>query len=282
MSGGLIAPSRRPLKPNQARSDFDPDGFRRLVATHGLRCRWELAAECPCRASVQDRVPPAELAPLWAEASGAAWQVQTPRVSCVACGGSGVLYHSAQEIRAVILSASSSPQLAQIYGGKARGLVQVSTLPEHLPAHSDRFVLLDSVRRVREARVVSGGAVALAFPVRSRLLDLDTPGNEAGEAPTPFAGVLSVVLASADGVVVDPLPIDTARIAVAGAVVTIDGAADGQIAAVDYLAEVVYRVIDTPALYRDTWIVKKDPASEYAPLPVRSMCALVHWQGDAL
>ena len=134
----LPLPARNLTK---ARVDFSTDDFAKLIAQKGLNLRWRQAAECPCSMRTSDLN-------LDLNYVGA----NTPDVSidsqynseCPSCDGSGVIYHSAQNIQGVVSSAAGD-YLNSRFGGYHDGVLNISLNPEHLPNFGDKFELLDSV-----------------------------------------------------------------------------------------------------------------------------------------
>lgn len=126
------------------RVDFRPEEFKNLLFSHGLRLKWEQAATCPCRVKITANESTASY--LKTGFTG------ETRVACPACNGEGIIYHSAQEIRAIVTNARTNPERFKIYGEHADGAVGLTLLPEHLPGFLDRFTLLDAVIVYTETR----------------------------------------------------------------------------------------------------------------------------------
>ena len=265
----MLLPSRPPAK-LKPRVDFDPEQFRKMIFTRGLRVRWEQSAECPCERQTQ------------AVNQGFGFDVQSglrttaeARVDCPVCKGRGYFHHSSQEILAVIPGSRNTPKPFEPYGEHARGMVSVSLLPEHLPALYDRFTLLDSVLVYRESKTRSAVVESLRYPIVSRSLDLQ------GGAQT--VDVLYAHKASASG---STTSVDTLTQGV-DFVITNAGEVDwtlgdglgsapvvGAQYSFSYYANPRYVVIDHPHAFRDTWIGNKVATPYAASLPVQAMAQL--------
>lgn len=162
----MILNSRAPLK-LIPRADFNPEQFRKVIFSQGLRVRWQQSARCPC--SETDSGFSTSLT-----STGGA---SRPRTDCMACEGRGYFYHSAQEIRAVVTGARKADERFSQLGGSeyADAEAGFSLLPEHLPALGDRLTLLDSELIYRE--VITRGPTltdALKYPAISRAHDLES------------------------------------------------------------------------------------------------------------
>ena len=247
------------------RVDFDLKHYRKMIASHGQRLTWEMAAECPCftLATVQGR----------------AGQGRERRNDCAACSGSGVIYHSSQEIRGIVTGAAANPDRFRLFGEYASGMISVGLLPEHLPALFDRFTMLDSVLAFRETRVREAVQEAPRYPIVTRSLSLDD-GNGNGVATD--VDVLYCRTANTDGTVGAELVRDT------DFAVDSQGRIDwtlgdglgtapalGDRFAVSYFAHPVYVVREHPHAYRDTWVGTKLPTGpQHTAMPVNAACWL--------
>lgn len=255
----MLLPSRQPPKLNP-RADFKPEEFRKLIFSQGLRVRWELSSACPCSA-------PASASGFSATLSASSAAPTRNRPDCPACNGRGYLYHSAQEIRALITGARRTDERFSQVGGSeyADGLIGLSLLPEHLPAMGDRFTLLDAELLHRE--VITRGATdtdALTYPVAQRTHDL------AGGAVTfgvryarsaNTAGEVSGGRAYAEGADFD---------ASTGALVWTapDAPPEGARVAVEYYTAPAYIVQGQPHAIRDAYRAFKAPAPYHISLPI--------------
>lgn len=256
--------------PNKIRPrvDFDMEQYRNLVFAKGVDLTWEQCAECPCSRSASDF----SLSVIHAttQVTGEA------RPDCELCDGRGYFWHSAQEIRAIVTAGTSSTEAFAQYGEYARGMMSVSTLPEHLPAYGDRFTVVNSVRVYRETRVRGANNIeALRYPIQSRTLDLST-----GET---VVRVLRLQYADANG-------LSTLANSLTEGVdfeVTQDGKLDFSLGvglgtapaenlrySVTYFARPRYYVADHPHTHRDS--IRKFKSTQESPLalPVQVRCTL--------
>jgi hypothetical protein len=163
----MLLQGRQPTK-LQPRADFRPEEFRKRIFSHGLPITWEQSSECPCSQESGDygfnfshNITQKKL-------------VQS-RPDCPACEGRGYIYHSKQEIRAIVTHAKDNPERFSNLGGSeySKGLVGLTLLPEHLPAFGDRFTLSSSFMVFRETITRGTGATdATKYPIRTRDHDL--------------------------------------------------------------------------------------------------------------
>lgn len=260
-------PSRQPSK-IRPRVDFDAEKFRKLVFSKGVDLEWEQCAECPCHRSVNDFS--LSLIETTSQATGEA------RPDCPLCEGRGYFWHSKQEIRAIVTGSSANSNAFAIYGEYARGMVNITTLPEHLPAYGDRFTVLDSVRVFRETKIRSSNAIeSTRYPIQGRTLDLNTGLST--------VKVLRLQYANADGTSL----ITNVLTEGVDFTVTAEGALDftlgdtaqtapgeGVRYSVTYFARPRYYVADHPHTHRDS--VRKHKAQTESPLalPVQVAASL--------
>lgn len=259
-------PSRRPQK-IRPRVDFDIEEYRKLIFAKGVDLTWEQCAECPCSRPASDFS--LDLLQASTERIGEA------RADCPLCEGNGYFWHSSQEIRAIVNSAYANTERFALYGEYARGMVSVSTLPEHLPSYGDRFTLKASVSVYRETKTRSQTIEALRYPIESRTLDL--------QGGTQVLKVLHLQRASASGV-------STASDSLTEGTdfqVTTDGKLDftlgdasgrapevGARFSVSYFARPRYYVADRPHTHRDSVFIRKSPTEAPLLLPLQVNCSL--------
>lgn len=259
--------SRRPNK-IRPRVDFNMDEYRKLVFAKGVDLEWEQCAECPCsRDSTSFTL---NLIESTNQTTGEA------RSDCELCDGIGYFWHSAQQIRAIVTGGSSTTDKYAVYGEYARGMVSISTLPEHLPAYGDRFTVLESVMVFRETRTRSNQAIeSLRYPIQSRTLDL--AGGETS------VRVLRLQYADADGLsALNNSLADTVDFEI-----TADGSIDftlgdalgstpseGQRYSISYFARPRYYVADHPHTHRDSVRIRKSPTETPLALPIQVHCSL--------
>lgn len=258
----MILQGRQPVK-LIPRPDFRPEEFRKRIFSHGLPVTWEQSAECPCSQVAGDYG--FQLSAGYSTAE----KLTQNRPDCPACFGRGYIYHSAQEIRAIVTHAKVDderfgPLGASEYG---RGIVGLTLLPEHLPAMGDRFTLKASSIVFREVITRGAGAVdKLRYSITLRQHDL------AGGV-TSF-GVRYLIVAGVDGVVDPTATLDEGsafQIDAQGRIEWIDPAqtpAQGVRYSVEYYAHPSYVVLDHPHSTRDTRVLFKSPTEYHQELPV--------------
>ena len=256
--------------PNKVRPrvDFDMEQYRKLVFAKGVDLEWEQCAECPCSRSASDF----SLSVIHStnQVTGEA------RPDCPLCDGVGYFWHTPQEIRAIVTAGSSTTDAFAQYGEYARGMMSVSTLPEHLPAYGDRFTVKNSVRVYRETRVRTSDAVeSLRYPIQARTLDLAT-----GET---VVRVLRLQYADANGLSALNNTLTEGvdfEVTAGGAIDFTLGVALGTAPAegirysVAYFARPRYYVADHPHTHRDSVRKFKSTAESPLALPVQVRCTL--------
>lgn len=266
-------PSRKPVKLGP-RVDFRPEQFRKFFFKAGIDMIWEQAQECPCRRSTSDYSLNVSL-----QVTDRTTEAQ---VDCAKCKGRGYFYHSPQEVRAIITGAQENPERFRMYGEFATGMVNISLLPEHLPAYGDRFTMSDSVLLFRETKIRTEQAVeSPRFPIVTRALDLST-----GEAEV---GVLNLHKANDDGTCTD----DGILTESVDFVVSQDGNLDFSLGdtsgtapaagvrySVSYYAHPRFVVVDHPHAFRDTFTKRKSPHENFKPLPIQCNARLEFLNSD--
>ena len=276
-----LLPSRYPNKLTP-RSDFRNEQFRKLVASHGLRVTWEQAAPCPCSMAGVEFVGASSTLTAALSLNSADGNNTEARADCPLCQGSGVLYHSSQEIRAIFTRATAQVDAFRAYGLYERHTAAFTFLPEHLPGYQDRLTLIDSAIRFQEIRTRGAGTVdTLRAPVFTRTLDLSTGPKD--------IGVLHLHKAQSDGQVVAGGALDPET----HSTVTAEGALDwspglalgtapaqGERYSVTYTARPRYVVTGHPHTLRDTWVKVKKPAPTHQALLVQADAVLEFFFGD--
>jgi len=259
--------SRRPNK-IRPRVDFNMEEYRKFIFAKGIDLEWEQCAECPCSRSASDFT--LNLIESTTQATGEA------RPDCSLCDGIGYFWHSAQQIRAIMSGASSNTEKFAVYGEYARGMVSVSSLPEHLPAYGDRFTVLNSVMVFRETRTRTSSAIeALRYPIQSRTLDL-VNGQQSVRvlrlqyADTDGLSALSNYLTEdTDFIVTNDGKIDFSLGDTAGT-----APATGIRYSVSYFARPRYYVADHPHTHRDSVYIRKSVTESPLSLPIQVQCSL--------
>lgn len=258
-------PSREPQK-IRPRIDFDMEAFRKLVFAKGVDLQWEQCAECPCSRPASDFS--LNLVQTATDHTGEA------RQDCTLCDGRGYFWHSPQTIRAIVTSASSNTERYALYGEYARGMVSVTTLPEHLPSYGDRFTLIDSVRVYRETRTRKGTIEALRYPIEARSLDLESGVSSVSVLYLQRAGIDGLTTAQ------DALVLGTDY------QVTTDGKIDFTLGdqsggapalnsrySISYFARPRYYVADHPHTHRDSVFIRKSTVEKPLLLPLQVNCS---------
>jgi hypothetical protein len=263
----MILQGRQPQK-LAPRPDFRPEEFRKRIYSHGLPVKWEQSAECPCSQEAGDYG-------FTIAGGGSSNKLTQNRPDCPACKGRGYIYHSAQELRAVVTHAKVNderfgPLGAAEYG---RGLIGLTLLPEHLPALGDRFTLLASSIVFREVITTTGAAFErLRYPIASRSHDL------AGGAVS--FGVRFMIQSDGGGVVDPTATLEEGsafQVEAGGRIEWIDltqKPVAGVRLSVEYYAHPVYTVLDHPHSTRDTRIQFKAPSEYHQSLPVYAEAGL--------
>lgn len=135
---------------------FDPRKFRAMIENYGGDATWEQAAACPCGA--------------FATLDGVTLRVARElQGECPACGGKGILYHSAQTIRLALARANKDNGLHERWGEWSWAYVDVSFPPENLLGFQDRITPVDSVILFREVAIrEEEGPITLRYPAVQR------------------------------------------------------------------------------------------------------------------
>ena len=274
-------PTIKGLAPKKLRPrlDFDLKLFRDRIYEKGLYLSWEMAAECPCQTIISVGTGTISAYTGAGLKSGGTGE---PNLNCAQCSGTGVIYHSKQTIRGLVIGAENDFDRFRVYGEYAIGMVGLTLLPEHVPGILDRFTLNDSVMIYKETRKRTAGTVEkLRYPVASRSI---TVGSQADDtvAATQALSVLYARKATDAGVVVgDEL--------VAGTDFTVNSDGDidwtlgvtagtapttGQYYAMTYFAHPRYVVMNHPHAFRDTYTAVKSATETLTNMPVKVDCML--------
>lgn len=249
-------------KLNQARIDFTPDNFRRLILQKGMRMTWQQAAMCPCRSILSNggiTQPTGEFDP-----------------ECEECFGRGVIYHTPLQIRGIFEDASRRPEKYAIYGEHISGTAGLSTLAEHALNFKDRVVLDDNRMTYMEAKTRRKTVERVRFPVAERSVVVGTSGDST-VAETITVDAAYVRKADPNGKI-------NPYVLVEGTDFTINGSGEldwslgdsrgtapliGSEYSITYYGKPTYIVIDTPYQYRNTWIKTKSVTAYYQEMPNR-------------
>lgn len=247
------------------RADFDEDTFRRLIAQKGLIAQWSQAAECPCEPKNDDIG--LDLSQIVDVADSGAGHLNT----CPVCKGTGILYHSTQDVQ-VILTGAEDEYLHVRFGGYRDGVVNITVNPEHLPSFGDRFVMTQSVMIYRETvDITAANTYTLRFPIAQRSLNLATG-----------AAVLEVLYAhradSTTGLAIEggELVQGTDFNVVNKKIEFIAGRKPlpGSRVSFSYFINPSYIVVSYPNSIRDTRVITKRPTDTFVPLPVKVQAKL--------
>ena len=258
----LPLPARNLTK---ARVDFSADDFATLIAQKGLNLRWRQAAECPC--SVRTADLNLDLNFVGANAPDVSVDSQY-NSECPSCNGSGVIYHSAQQIQGVVSSASGDYLNAR-FGGYHDGVINISLNPEHLPNFGDKFELLDSVLVYSQAIEDNGqNTLPLRFPIVRRTMKLAAGDVTVGVLYATYADATTHLCSGVELV-------EGTDFRVTGEEIEwINKPANAGKFTFTYYAHPTYTCVAFPNSIRDTHIRKKSVNERIAPLPVRVQCKL--------
>lgn len=229
----------------KGRADFNVVEFRKLIKQKGLVLQWEQTIECPCSAqsSTDYGLDLRNVADENADRGGR-------RPDCTACGGTGLIRHSAQDIKAIVTSSEGEETVGK-YGLLKQEKIKFTLEPEHLPSYGDRFTLKNSVIVWRETlKMPAGDTLTTSRPIVPRTLEL-LNGQET-------VGVLHVQQtdANGDGLLIQ-IPQADMTITANGEVQftnPVNRPAEGTSLSIAYYSNPVYTVIEYPHTIRDTFL----------------------------
>jgi hypothetical protein len=264
------------------RTDFPSRDLRQNIFKYGMRVKWEMVTVCPCERKNLDSL-------------SIEFGTREKPIGCplkdfdsAVCGGNGYIYHSSQEIQAIVHDGSKDPDRWKIWGEHAAGNVSITTLPEHLPSFLDRLTLLDTVMVYRERRERKKDLIeSLRYPVVTRSMTLGSDEDPTEPVLSKF-GVLYAIKASSDGRIVlddNKLPLELKNDE--DFVVTEDGKIDwtlgmssgrapspGEYYSMQYFIHPVYVVRSMPYQFRDSVHKVKQVNQELVNLPTKVMAWL--------
>jgi len=272
------------LKPAKLgpRTDFPTRDLRQNVFKYGMRVLWEMVTVCPCERKSID-------------ALSIDFGTREKPIGCplkefdsAICGGNGYIYHSGQEIQALVHDGSRDPDRWKVWGEHAAGNVSITTLPEHLPSFLDRITLLDTVMVYRERKKRTANSVeGLRYPVVTRSMVLGTEEDPTKSVASEF-GVLYAIKASEDGKIVlgaDNKPLELKQDE--DFIVTAEGKIDwsqglssgrapnpGEYYSMQYFIHPVYVIRSMPYQFRDSVHKVKQVQQELTNLPTKVMAWL--------
>ena len=274
-------PTIKGLQPKKIRPriDFDLKLFRDRIYEKGLYLSWEMAAECPCQTIISVGTGTVS------QVSGTGTKTAgtgEPRRDCAKCGGGGVIYHSKQTIRGLVIGAENDFDRFRVYGEYAIGMVGLTLLPEHVPGVLDRFTINDSVMIYKETQVRTSATVEkLRYPVAVRTVQV---GSDA-DATVVANQTLSVMYAhkaTSSGIVAG-----NELVAGTDFAVNSDGNIDwtlgdaagtapteGEYYAMTYFGNPRYVVMNHPHAFRDTYTMGKTATETLTNMPVKVDCML--------
>jgi len=262
----ILAPKK--VRP---RLDFDMKMIRMRIYEKGLRLQWEMAAECPCMRVVTVGTT--------IQKTG---NTREPIPGCAGCDGAGVIYHSKQEIRGLVIGAKQDQDRFRLYGEYAIGMVGLTLLPEHIPGIYDRFTLLDDVMLYRETRERTAATTeALRYPIASRTINVGSEADPTVPESRTYK-VMYVRTASTTGTVSSAALVEDTDFAITsdGKIDWTLGIANGNAPAtggfysVSYFCNPVYVVNNYPHAFRDTYTQDKIASPVLTNLPVQVDCLL--------
>jgi hypothetical protein len=243
----------------KGRADFSIVEFRKLIKQKGLVLQWEQTIECPCsdRSSVDYGLDLRNVSDENANRGG-------HKPNCTACGGTGLVRHSTQDIKAIVTSAEGEETVGK-YGLLKQDKIKITLEPEHLPSYGDRFTLKNSVIVWRETlKMPAGDTLTMSRPVVPRTMEL-LNGQQT-------IGVLHVQQTDANG---DGLltQIDNATITLNanGSITFTDAAtrpAEGTSLSIAYYSNPIYTVVEYPHTIRDTFVRIKN-VEVFSPMLVQ-------------
>lgn len=256
-------PTFRPLqlkKPLKAVVPWKPEEFRRQVFARGQEVQWEMNAQCPCtQFVVSDDADLNE-------------PLGHPKPDCPECRGTGRLYHSKQNIVAMVEDLSRNPKTMRMFGEMAFGGASFSVLPENRPGYFDRLTLLRSVMPYSEVRVRQATTESMNYPIVSRSVIIGQEGDPT-EPETVNVNVLYVRKTNSVGDL-QPTPIveGTDFNVVDGNIVWVDGTnapEPGTFYTIQYYAHPAFVVKDFPYVVRDQYVKDNTPDAVFTQMESR-------------
>lgn len=233
----------------KTRADFRIQEFRKLIKQKGLVLTWQQTIDCPCniQTSVDGRLDLLNVVDIDAQKGG-------HRSDCNICGGSGLIRHSEQDIKAIVTK-SEGEEIVEKHGLLRIESINLTLEPEHLPSYGDRFVLKDSVIVWREVLVMpAGGTLTTTKPIVERTLTLQTGDS--------VVGVLYIQTTDSTGqtIIAAQIPDTDYTINANGSITFTNAAnapAEGTRVAISYYTNPSYVVSEYPHTLRDTFIREK-------------------------
>ena len=244
--------------------DMREQVFRDEMFDKGMLIQWEMAAACPCKRRLT----------ITATSGTKVGRTGETVSSCTECKGSGILYHSKQIVRGIVLGSMVKPERFRIYGEYADGAVRITLLGEHIPSFLDRFLLIEQTMVFREVRERKGTVEKLRYPIVPRNVVLGDATDETVQVVKQI-GVLNVRKASSSGVVAPNEVVEGVDFTV-----TVDGKVDwsigdaggdppavGDLYSFHYYTTPVFIARSFPHAFRDTVARDDDTCSFGSPAP---------------
>jgi len=249
-----LFPPRQPKKISP-RVGWRIENFRNAIWAYGQPVLWEMAGRCPCRQFATNDVV------------GIDENLGHSQANCVACNGSGTLYHSAQETTALCGQMSRDAKLVQAYGDAVMGGATFTMFPENRPHHLDRLTLTKTVTRYDEVRMRHGTTEQPRYPIVKRTIELADYADPT-EGRVAVNGVLYIRTADSSGKVGAELVEDTDyTVNDDGTVTWLETgnppAAGGGLYSISYWAHPVYVVKDMGFSARDTFVAFKSVSPQF-------------------
>jgi hypothetical protein len=245
------------------RADFRPEEFRKLIIQKGLKVEWTQNSPCPCsQNSTQYGLNLQNITDVDASPG-------TNNQSCTVCGGSGLIYHSSQEIRAIMTQGKADNNIA-LSGLRREEDVKFTTMSEHLLSYGDKIKLKNSVIVQNETLTkTASNTVTLKYPIIRRTLELATGQKTIGVLYCHLANSTGVAIPGAERIEGIHFNVNNS-----GQIVWLGDAntpAVGTKYSISYYANPVYIIIDHPHTIRDTFnLFKTDGVETHEALPVQA------------
>lgn len=259
-----LYPPRQPAT-LQPRGDFEPEEFRRKIATFGADITWEAAYECPCGREVQNVTNN-----MTSFSLGSYVRTGDHKTECPLCKGAGYFLKDPQDIKGIVQGLRFNNTRTAPQGEYSNGSVSVTLFPENKPSYGDRLTVKNSVILIREARRRGPDTVeSLRFPIASQVQDLATGPVSVDVVQVQKADASNST--SNAGNLVKGVDFDVTP---AGKIDWTKGVANGHAPVlnatytVSYYANPRYTVFDFGHGVRDTWDGMFRPTPKFQTMPL--------------
>lgn len=242
----------------KSRVDFKIEEFRKLIQQKGMRLDWVQTIECPCTniTTTDFKFDLTNIDDVNSNTAG-------NNTSCPICNGKGLVRHSQQEIKAIVMSSESEDGVGK-YGLLKQGSIKITLEPEHLPSYGDKFIMKDSVIVYRETLTMPDSfIVELSNPVVERTLNLSTGATN--------VGILYLQQTDSDGLGIDSSTLPLHSINSSGQIQFLESNSrptPGTKISVAYYTYPVYNVVEQPHTFRDTFLLQNN-TEQFANMPVQ-------------